>query len=69
MTFLFDLEIQLYLFVVESHCGNLVEVDAGKGCSKLADGNMVFRGLLISLLMKIQASSFSLFAWSCFVFA
>ena len=32
-------------------------------------GNMVFWGLLISLLTKIQASSFSLFAWSCFVFA
>ena len=31
-------------------------------------GNMVFWGLLISLLTKIQASSFSLFAWSCFVF-
>uniref|UniRef100_A0A6N2M1H4 K+ potassium transporter integral membrane domain-containing protein n=1 Tax=Salix viminalis TaxID=40686 RepID=A0A6N2M1H4_SALVM len=34
--------------------GNQAEVDAGKGCSKLADGNMVFWGLLISLLMKIQ---------------
>ncbi|KAF9671447.1 hypothetical protein SADUNF_Sadunf12G0048700 [Salix dunnii] len=47
----------------EKAIGNLVEVDAGKGCSKLANGNMFFWVLLISLLMNMQASYISLFPW------
>ncbi|KAF9678717.1 hypothetical protein SADUNF_Sadunf07G0064600 [Salix dunnii] len=47
---------KLYLSIIRRNAnGNLVEVDAGKGCPKFTDGNMVFLGLLISLVMKIQA--------------